>query len=257
MTLRKQNTSFTLSFRTAMTQNIFKSFALLALFVAAIMAATLSMNAQSTTTPSTNTSAQATTTPSTPSPSKDNLDEPEGEALFNGPLRSTGYGALGFKFTPIQGNFATLLGGYGGWLINKTLMIGGGGYGLTSQIPSTAPSQAGKNISFGYGGIVLEYIGLSDKVFHYAVQGFVGWGGAGYYQSQPQQPGPNINFSRFQTTPLMVFEPTVLAELNVTNFLRLSAGAGYRIVTGSTLEGLSNADLSSYSISLNVKFGTF
>jgi hypothetical protein len=84
------------------------------------------------------------------------------------------------------------------------------------------------------------------------VQGFVGWGGAGYYT-----PGFNANFSRFQTTPLMVFEPSILAELNVTNFLRISAGGGYRIVTGSTLEGLSNADLSSYSISLNVKFGSF
>jgi hypothetical protein len=239
-----------------MTQNILKSFALLALFVAAIMAATLSMNAQSTNTQSTstpNTSAQTTTTPSTPSPNKDNLDEPEGEALFNGPLRSTGYGALGFKFTPIQGSFGTLLGGYGGWLINKTLMIGGGGYGLTSQIAATAPGQSGKSISFGYGGVVLEYIGLSDKVFHYAVQGFVGWGGAGYYQ-----PGFNTNFSRFRATPLMVFEPSVLAELNVTNFLRLSAGGGWRFVTGASSEDRpSNADLSNYSISLNVKFGSF
>jgi hypothetical protein len=249
MTLRKQQLSFIHQFRTAMTQNILKSFVLLALFVAAIMAATLSMNAQSMNAQNT---TQSATVPNTTT-STSSLDEPEGEALFNGPLRSTGYGALGFKFTPIQGSFGTLLGGYGGWLINKTLMIGGGGYGLTSQILSTAPSQSGKNISFGYGGIVLEYIGLSDKVFHYAVQGFVGWGGAGYYTQ-----GSRTNFSRLDpNTTLMVFEPSVMAELNVTNFLRISAGGGYRIVTGSTLEGLSNADLSSYSISLNVKFGSF
>jgi hypothetical protein len=252
MTLYKQNISFTFPFRTAMTQNIFKSFILLVLFLAAMIAATFSINAQSTSPQSTN--PQSTNPQNTTSitPTTSNLDEPESEALFTGPLRSTGYGVLGVKFTPIQGSFGTLLGGYGGWLINKTLMIGGGGYGLTSQIPSTAPSQVGKNISFGYGGIILEYIGLSDKVFHYAVQGFVGWGGAGYFT-----PGFGANFSRFSTTPLMVFEPNVLAELNVTNFLRISAGGGYRFVTGSTLESLSNADLSSYSLSLNIKFGSF
>lgn len=230
-----------------MTQNILKSVSLLALFIAAIMVITFSATAQTATSQgaSPNTSAEIQSLPQ-----RNNLDEPEGEALFNGPLRSTGYGALGFKFTPIQGNFGTMLGGYGGWFINKTLLIGGGGYGLTSQISST--TRTGQNISFGYGGIVLEYVGLSDKVFHYAVQGFVGWGGAGFYT-----PGRFTNFDRSATTGLMVFEPSVLAELNVTNFLRVSAGGGYRIVTGSTLEGLSNADLSSYSISLNIKFGSF
>jgi hypothetical protein len=234
-----------------MAQTIIKSVSLIVLFVAAITIATLSANAQ-TTSPQANSPQVSSSQAATVQPAS-NLDEPEGEALFNGPLRSTGYGALGFKFTPIQGNFATLLGGYGGWFINKSLLIGGGGYGLTSQVPSSVISTAGQkqNISFGYGGIVLEYIGLSDKVFHYAVQGFVGWGGAGYFT-----PSDRINLSRFATT-LMVFEPSVLAELNVTNFLRISAGGGYRIVTGSTLEGLTNADLSSYSISLNIKFGSF
>jgi hypothetical protein len=234
-----------------MTQTILKSASLLALFIAAIMVITFSATAQTTTSQR----APQSTSPNSsaeiqPAGQRTNsLDEPEGEALFNGPLRSTGYGALGFKFTPIQGNFGTMLGGYGGWFINKTLLIGGGGYGLTSQIPSA--TRTGQNISFGYGGIVLEYVGLSDKVFHYAVQGFVGWGGAGFYT-----PGTFVS-SRSAITGLMVFEPSVLAELNVTNFLRLSAGAGYRIVTGSTLEGLNNADLSSYSVSLNIKFGSF
>lgn len=228
-----------------MTQTILKSASLLVLFIVAITIATLSANAQTSTSPSTDAQQQVA------KPAQ-NLDEPEGEALFNGPLRSTGYGSLGFKFTPIQGNFATLLGGYGGWFINKTLMIGGGGYGLTSQLGST--TKPGQNISFGYGGIVLEYIGFSDKVFHYAVQGFVGWGGAAYYDNRP---GSFTQFSRANASPLMVFEPSILAELNVTNFLRLSAGGGYRIVTGSTLEGLTNQDLSNYTISLNIKFGSF
>ncbi|TAE31703.1 MAG: hypothetical protein EAZ92_02360 [Candidatus Kapaibacterium sp.] len=231
-----------------MIQKIFTSVGLLVAFVAAIVVLTLSAQAQSTApAPSPAQNDQATTQASIQRASS--LDEPEAEALFQGPLRSSGYGALGFKFTPLQGNFGTMLGGYGGWFINKTLLIGGGGYGLTSQLAS---NQAGKNISFGYGGIVLEYVGFSDKVFHYAVQGFVGWGGAGFYQ-----PGRNFNFNRAETTGLMVFEPSVLAELNVSSFLRLSAGAGYRIVTGSQLEGLTNADLSSYSISLNIKFGSF
>lgn len=221
-----------------MTQNIIKSFGLLALFLTALTLATFTAFAQAPATP-TNTTTQITTA----------NDDETAEALFSGPLRSSGYGAVSMKFTPIQGQFGTMLGGYGGWFINKTLLIGGGGYGLTTNI--NAPMRTGENISFGYGGIVLEYVGASDKVFHYAVQTMVGWGGVGFYRPR------DFTISSRSISPMFVIEPSLMAELNITNFLRLAVGGGYRIVTGVQLDGLTNADVSSYSLSLNLKFGSF
>lgn len=224
-----------------MTQNIIKSFGLLALFLTAITFATFTAFAQ---TPS------QTVPPASSASVVPANDEETAEALFSGQLRSSGYGAVSMKFTPLQGQFGTMVGGYGGWFINKTLLIGGGGYGLTTNI--TAPSRPGENISFGYGGIVLEYVGASDKVFHYSVQTLVGWGGVGFYR-----PRDFTIASRSSVSPLFVIEPSLMAELNVTNFLRLAVGGGYRIVTGVQLDGLTNADVSNYSLSLNLKFGSF
>jgi hypothetical protein len=56
---------------------------------------------------------------------------------------------------------------------------------------------------------------------------------------------------------VFVIEPSLLAELNVTNFLRLAVGGGYRFATGVELSGLTNADLSGVSVSVNLKFGSF
>jgi hypothetical protein len=223
-----------------MTHNIIKSFGLLALFLTAITLATFTAFAQ---TPS------QTPPPVSPTTTAPANDEETAEALFSGPLRSSGYGAVSMKFTPLQGQFGTMVGGYGGWFINKTLLIGGGGYGLTTSI--TAPSRPGENISFGYGGIVLEYVGASDKVFHYSIQTLVGWGGVGFYRPR------DFAFSSRSISPVFVIEPSLMAELNVTNFLRLAVGGGYRIATGVQLDGLTNADVSSYSLSLNFKFGSF
>ena len=79
----------------------------------------------------------------------------------------------------------------------------------------------------------------------------VGWGGVGFI-ARVISPVSSRSIS-----PMFVIEPSLMAELNVTNFLRLAVGGGYRIVTGVQLDGLTNADVSSYSLSLNLKFGSF
>jgi hypothetical protein len=225
------------------TISIGKSLGLVALFIVALALATMTAFAQSSTT--------SGSTSSTTIALSDTSDSDVQEFLFTAPLQSSGYGALCMKFTPIQGKFATMLGGYGGWFINKTLLIGAGGYGLTSSIGSE--TRKGDNIALGYGGIVLEYVGASDKVFHYTVQGFVGWGGVGYYPAVGRYTADYRNL----TSGMLVIEPSVLAELNLTSFLRIAVGVGYRFVSGVQLDGLTNGDLSRYAGSLGIKFGSF
>ncbi|MCU0424956.1 MAG: hypothetical protein MUF71_04945 [Candidatus Kapabacteria bacterium] len=221
----------------------FSHFSLSLCLVMLFLASLFTLTAVAQTTPQSTPQSAPQTTTANPN------DDEQAEALFAGPLRSSGYGAFSTKFTPIQGQFGTMIGGYGGWFINKALLIGGGGYGLTTSI--NAPQRPGESISFGYGGIVLEYVGASDKVFHYAVQTMIGWGGVGFYRPR------DFSFSSRSVSPVMVIEPSLMAELNITNFLRLSVGGGYRFVTGVELAGLTNGDMSGVSAMLNVKFGGF
>jgi len=57
----------------------------------------------------------------------------EEETLLGGGFESGGYGGPVVKFTNVKGEFAVMAGGYGGWLINHSLMLGGGGYGLVTH----------------------------------------------------------------------------------------------------------------------------
>jgi len=50
------------------------------------------------------------------------------ETLISGKIENGGYGAPVVKFSTVKNNFAVFVGGYGGWLINHSFMIGGGVY---------------------------------------------------------------------------------------------------------------------------------
>ena len=49
------------------------------------------------------------------------------EQLVSGKIESGGFGAPVWKITQINGETAMLTGGRGGWIINHTFVIGGGG----------------------------------------------------------------------------------------------------------------------------------
>ena len=50
-----------------------------------------------------------------------------------------GFGGPVIKYTQIKGEPAVLVGGRGGWIINHTFIIGGGGYGLVNDIKANNP----------------------------------------------------------------------------------------------------------------------
>ncbi len=183
------------------------------------------------------------------------------ETLINGPIENGGFGGPVVKFSQVQNKFAVLAGGYGGWLINHSFMIGGGGYGLVNNIkaPLAAHFYYGTpndlSIEFGYGGLVLEYIGQPDMLVHYSVSALIGAGGVGYGYY------PDFNNSFYDnadhSSAFFVLEPAAGAELNVTRFFRINGGISYRLVAGAQLPWISNSDLSSLSGYLTFKFGKF
>jgi len=182
------------------------------------------------------------------------------ETLLDQPIESGGYGSPSFKFSRLGDKFAVLVGGHGGWLINHSFLIGGGGYGLVNSITASQTAQTyfgtGSDLKtqFGYGGLFLEYLGNPNALVHYSVSTLIGAGSVhyGYWNDFDQPYGEPSRGSAF-----FVLEPSVGAELNVTRFFRINPGVSYRLVRGSDLPGISDADMSDLSVYLSFKFGKF
>lgn len=147
-----------------------------------------------------------------------------------GEIHSGGFGALVVKVGAIDGETAVLFGGRGGWVINRTFVIGGGGYGYTDMMQHNQSMVADTGISFGYGGLELEYLFSSSNVVHATVMTLIGAGGFAVMRRSAY--GPDNDFNTLYSTSCFVFEPAVNVEVNILTWLRLGIGGGYRFVTG-------------------------
>lgn len=56
------------------------------------------------------------------------------KTLLEGEVSHGGFGGPAVKFTSVNGDFGIMVGGRGGWIIDHTFVIGGGGYGLLNDI---------------------------------------------------------------------------------------------------------------------------
>jgi len=108
------------------------------------------------------------------------------------------------KSAVINNSFALFVGGYVGWLINHTFLLGGGGYGLANSIsaPGNALDYYGAandlKIQLGYGGLLLEYLGNPDALIHYNESALIGGGGVNYgYLNMDSYYGDHFGNSSF------------------------------------------------------------
>jgi hypothetical protein len=154
------------------------------------------------------------------------------------------------SFTELNKEFGTLAGVYGGWLADRTWLVGAGAYWLANQ---------SSDFKMAYGGLVLQYMAHSDRRIGFGVKGLVGGGQATLGASFKDIYGTPVDFEptiRFGThhpwgdghrppspvvtpdTRLVFDELFFLAEpqaqlfWNVTNTVRLTIGAGYRVTSG-------------------------
>ena len=191
-------------------------------------------------------------------------DEPK--TLFGGkPLKSGGYGCPELKLTPINGNLGLMVGGRGGWIINSTFSIGGGGYGLVTNHKidnyfKNTTNDTNVYLRVGYGGLYLSYINNSNEIIHFTVNALIGAGGAVYtpsYSSMVQHDSFGFNNSPYENSAFFVFEPGVGIEVNLLKFFRIELGASYRYISGLELTRTTSANLSGLSGNLAFKFGSF
>lgn len=166
-----------------------------------------------------------------------------------------GYGAVVVKFASMNNQFALLVGGRGGWIINHAFSLGFAGYGLVNDIPSYVVGPFGERyMDFGYGGLDLEYVFNSDRLIHLSIHTLVGGGAIGYRGMAGPAWDPD---SPHMDDGIFVVEPGMNLDLNVIRWFRLSAGASFRFVRGTSSGISTNEDLSGPSAQLTFRFGDF
>lgn len=178
------------------------------------------------------------------------------ETLISGEVSHGGFGGPVVKFTQINGEFGVLVGGRGGWIINHTFVLGGGGYGLVNNIDANVILQSQVPlINFGYGGFEMEYIFHSDKILHFSFYTLIG-AGTVTYRDRFNWNDFDFDFD-YSNNTFFVIEPAANIELNVTDFFRINAGVGYRFISGIDFDNLDNSDFSGPSANITFKFGKF
>jgi hypothetical protein len=174
------------------------------------------------------------------------------ETLFSGDVTHGGYGGPVVKIGEVAGSTGVWLGGRGGWIINldpdHAISLGGGGYGLVTE--HRIPTDNDLFALTGYGGFEIEYINQSYRLFHFTVSSLLGGGGLMLRDR-------NFEDVQDDVDSYFVFEPAVQAELNVTHFFRISAGASYRMTSGISRFGFSDSDFSGLNGIITLKFGKF
>jgi hypothetical protein len=184
-------------------------------------------------------------------------DGPGDETLFGDVRSSGGYGAPTVALTRVHGETAVLLGGQGGWVVNRQFVIGAAGRGLATlpdaSIVTIPELEVDPQIQLGYGGLLLEYIGAPSRLVHYGAELVVGGGSA---QLVPEDFEPRDD-DTIDRTGVFAGEVGARVEVNLTSYFRLGLSGGYRLISGSDLLGVSDSDLSAPYGQLSLRFGSF
>ena len=158
---------------------------------------------------------------------------PEMNVLIKGRGRG-GFGAPEFGVVMIDGAPATRIGGRGGWVISKSLIVGGYGESITGDASTGTPYRITD------GGLFVEGHVMPDSAVHLSIDGGIAAGSVRWGDDA----GPC--FSPYAAARL---------ELNVVTWLRASAGPSMRTVVSGALPD----DVSGLSIGGDIllKFGAF
>ncbi|UCB52820.1 MAG: hypothetical protein JSV10_01645 [Candidatus Zixiibacteriota bacterium] len=172
---------------------------------------------------------------------------------MEGKIDHSGFGAAVLKVCEIQGETGLFFGGRGGWVLNHTVVVGAGIYGLINRIKAKGIGPAGRHeLSVTLTCLEFEYVVNSPKLIHYSFYAGIGGGNVEYIDVQR-----HFDYDYDATDAFFVAEPGANVILNVTTFFRLAVGASYRFVSGVEKEGLRNSDFDGPSANLTLKFGKF
>jgi hypothetical protein len=175
------------------------------------------------------------------------------------------------KIADVNGRTATLLGGYGGWMTEHTILIGAGGYWLAN---------GDRDFEMAYGGGVVEWLVHGDRAIAFGARGLVGGGSStlsgtvadlfgattdqavsavfGRDGRHGRSVGPDGRPPLTSSSLVIVHddffiaEPQAIVSLRAYHWLHVDAGVGYRLIAGADTR---NDRLRGVSGTISVKFG--
>jgi hypothetical protein len=168
-------------------------------------------------------------------------------------FESGAFGAPVIKYTRLAGQPALIVGGKGGWIINKRIVLGAGYYALTSNVNSNfTDPESNKNLllDLNYGGLELEYLLLYESRYNVTIGMLLGSGGLNFHIQ-------DVN-KKFSNRNLLVWEPQLNFEAELFQWLHADAGISYRMISAYTeLYNISADDLQGINVLLTFKFGGY
>ena len=169
------------------------------------------------------------------------LEAQKARTLVQGEASNGGFGAIVFKGTGVNDQFAGFFGGRGAWVIDHVFALGAGGYVMGGGVDVERGSGE-QSLSMWYGGAEIEFISGWSQVYHITFLTLIGGGSLGL---------------EGESDGIYAVEPAMNLEINVNSFFRLDFGGGYRFIWDVDIPEISNGDLSQFFGQVSLKFGTF
>ena len=137
------------------------------------------------------------------------------------------------------------------WIINGTWFVGWHNYqSIGSNLEAPISTDVDKiTMDIEYRGVLIGRMFNSKKLFHWGIEGFIGWGDIDYHHENGNKEWDEDYFYTAQ--------PSLLAEVNVLHRFRIMGSFGYRFVQGVDLEGLNNSDINGLLGGITFRFGRF
>jgi hypothetical protein len=169
------------------------------------------------------------------------LQAQKARTLVHGEPSNGGFGAVVFKGSGVNDQFAGFFGARGAWMIDHVFGLGVGGYVMGGGVDVERPAGM-RSLDMWYGGAEIEFISGWSQVYHFTFLTLVGGGSLGL---------------EGESDGIYAVEPELNLEVNVNSFFRLDFGGGYRFIWDVDIPELSNGDLSQFFGQVSLKFGAF
>lgn len=180
-----------------------------------------------------------------------NIAAAEEPLFINEKVVKGGYGGAQIKATTLAGDPVMLAGGEAAWILAHSLVLGGGGYGTVTNVtsPGSLQSTTGHaHLGIAYGGLRAATILGNDWRVHGSF-GVLFGGGRAWSETN------DLGYHRGEG--FLVIEPDVEAEANLTRFLRVALGAGYRFVANTEEPGFTPRRLGGPVAVATLRLGEF